>query len=191
MDNIEILINDIDVGLLNKFLKDRLGIKKTNVINSHFFDDSLNRDFEFFDKMNLVKYFSETRTGNMFVSKLFVGVNISEVMVIITSENMKADVELSFGEDAFENISHDEAKLKVKKIAKYLLALNKEFSINQLTIGYNPISDNKLNLLVFKDNKISVCTEMNNKLSVLIRDDICWDELDLKQISNERPERNQ
>ncbi len=178
MDNIEILISDIAVSALNNFLKDSLGVVKANVINSHFFNDESNEDFEFFDEMNLTEYYSETRTGNLFISKLTVGIDISDVMIIISSENMKADIELSFGEDVFENSSEHEIKSKVQKLVQFLQMLNKEFPLDQITVGFEPISDSKLNLLVIKDKDIHVCTEMSDKLSVLLKNDISWDVVD-------------
>lgn len=178
MDNIEILISDIAVSSLNNFLKNSLGVVKANVINSHFFNDKNNEDFEFFDEMNLTEYYSETRTGNLFISKLTLGIDISDVMIIISSENMKADIELSFGEDVFENSSENEIKSNVKDFVQFLQVLNKEFPMNQITVGFEPISDTELNLLVIKDKDIHVCTEMIDKLSVLLKSDICWDVVD-------------
>lgn len=174
MDNIEILISDIDVSSLNNFLKNSLGVVKANVINSHFFNDKSNEDFEFFDEMNLTEYYSETRTGNLFISNLSLGIDISEVMIIVSSENMKADIELSFGEDVFENSNENEIKSKVKKLVQFLKVLNKEFLLDQITVGFEPISDLELNLLVIKDEDIHVCTKMSDKLSVLLKNDICW-----------------
>ncbi|NTW71788.1 MAG: hypothetical protein HGA49_06045 [Eubacteriaceae bacterium] len=178
MDNIEILISDIAVSSLNNFLKNSLGVVKANVINSHFFNDKSNEDFEFFDEMNLTEYYSETRTGNLFISKLTLGIDISDVMIIISSENMKADIELSFGEDVFENSSENEIKSKVIKLVKFLQVLNKEFPMDQITVGFEPISDTELNLLVINNKEICVCTEMDDILSNLIKNDICWDEVD-------------
>lgn len=178
MDNIEILISDIAVSSLNNFLKNSLGVVKANVINSHFFNDKSNEDFEFFDEMNLTEYYSETRTGNLFISKLTLGIDISDVMIIISSENMKADIELSFGEDVFENSSENEIKSNVKNLVQFLQVLNKEFPMDQITVGFEPISDTELNLLVINNKEICVCTEMDDILSNLIKNDICWDEVD-------------
>lgn len=178
MDNIEILISDIDVSSLNNFLKNSLGIVKANIINSHFFNEKINGDFEFFDEMDLTEYYSETRTGNLFMSKLYLGTDVSDVMIIVSSENMKADIELSFGENMFENSSNKETQSKVKKLVQFLQKLCKEFSLNQLTVGFEPISDTELNLLVINSNEICICTKMDDMLSHLIKNDICWDELD-------------
>lgn len=178
MDNIEILISDIDVSSLNNFIKNSLGVVKVNVINSHFFNDKRNEDFEFFDEMNLTEYYSETRTGNLFISKLSLGIDISDVMIIISSEDMKADIELGFGEDVFENSSENEIKSKVKNLVQFLQVLNKEFPMNQITVGFEPISDTELNLLVINNNDICICTEMDDILSNFIKNYICWDELD-------------
>lgn len=178
MDNIEILISDIAVSSLNNFIKNSLAIVKANVINSHFFNDKSSEDFEFFDEMNITEYYSETRTGNLFISKLTLGFDISEVMIIISSENMKADIELSFGEDVFENSSENEIKSNVKNFVQFLQALNKEFPMDQITVGFDPIADTELNLLVIKDKDIQVCTEMSDKLSFLLKNSICWGAVD-------------
>lgn len=78
----------------------------------------------------------------------------------------------------FENSSNKETQSKVKKLVQFLQKLCKEFSLNQLTVGFEPISDTELNLLVINSNEICICTKMDDMLSHLIKNDICWDELD-------------
>ena len=110
--------------------------------------------------------------------KLTISDDIARGADIATDTLNSTDIELSFGENVFENSSNKETQSKVKKLVQFLQKLCKEFSLNQLTVGFEPISDTELNLLVINSNEICICTEMDDMLSHLIKNDICWDELD-------------
>lgn len=178
MENVEILILDVDIRLLNNLMKTEFKIRKEDLKNSHFYNNDEYVDFEYYDDLDLSEYFSTLNTGNIYSSKVFLGDYYKDVLIVISSTDNKADIELSFNEKAFLDIAMDEMINKIYKIISFLINIRKKYFLKSIRIGYEPVTDDDQLLLTICSEGVNICTDLKGELSMILRKKI-----DLKSLN--------
>lgn len=107
MEYIDIVFNGISAKDIDTLIKDDLKISEEIIIRSHFYTEEAG-DFEYYDKIDLVEYFSSQRTSNMLLSALKLNKKYNNVMVVITSDENNIYVTLNIGSEQVKSSDTEE-----------------------------------------------------------------------------------
>ncbi|MCW6664449.1 hypothetical protein NHG32_02020 [Aerococcaceae bacterium NML191219] len=129
MENLELVIQHLSVVQLQD-LFDELRLKTTNIEDVHFFIND--EDVYNIEDVNFQDYYAKGATGYLKIKRLYVGIYISDVVVIISGYNKCLEVTINFP-------AHPEYTDNIQEIIKWMTAL-KIADISQL-FGYEPTTD--------------------------------------------------
>lgn len=147
MDNLEIIFRDIETLSISPILK-KLCFDSKNIRSSHFHKDD--KDMEYSEIGDLREYFSESRTGNIFVKSLDIGINIFDIMIILSFDEKYGDMTLNFQEENVLKggiIDSEKENLIKNKLEEILL----NTKIGSVVFGFEPAEDE--DMMIFKLNK--------------------------------------
>lgn len=149
MNYIEIILENISKKYLDEIIGEILKFDVNFVISSHFFDEISNQDMEFKDIKSLLNYFNHSGTGNIFLEKVEIGIVLEKVLIIISCDEELGDITINFSEEQF--IGYENAKLsnEVLKLFQFLCKLSKSYSIDNISIGYEPATDDDMKMIEF------------------------------------------
>ncbi len=151
MENVEIVLIDFDKSNLDDFVYNELKLHSSRIISSHFHDDKLNKDIEFFQLNSLENILSPIGTGNTYVKELHIGINLHKVIIVFSFDEKTGDIVINFPEEELFTGSQVESRLKLTKLVNYLVDIKRKYNIAITKIGYEPASDEDM-LLIELDN---------------------------------------
>jgi len=167
LENIEIIFTNISNEYIDLIIFEELNLTDDKVISSHFFDTIEQKDIELSDVSSLKEYYSTPNTGNIFVQELFIGDEISNVMLVLSFDGKEGDVVLNFEEKECIT-SSDKLKLKIEKVFVKLIEIFNRYEIETIRVGYEPASDDDMLLLLINRDGIKVYNDHNDLFSSII-----------------------
>ena len=137
--NIIIFFFDMEKNMLNRLLSERLITESSVIKTSHFYDKKSKKDLEFHEIDNINRVFSPKGNGNIFFDKLYLGMNLCDVVTIFSFNKKLGNVYFDFMEDQLTYSSANILRDQVKGLIEYLSILKEEFKIPTIAIGLEPI----------------------------------------------------
>ncbi|MFR3730090.1 hypothetical protein [Lacrimispora sp.] len=168
MEYLEIVLADINKQYIDSILRQELKITTDSVISSHFFDKLENTDKEYGDVSNLASYFSTPNTANIFVKKLTLGENITNVMVVMSFDADLGDIILNFCEHDFITKDTNILKFKVISLVNRLIEIQHEYEIKSIRLGYESVIDDENVVLNITNGEVVVFNKFKGQLSRVI-----------------------
>lgn len=168
MEYLEIVLTDVNKQYIDSIVRQELRITNDSVTSSHFFDKLENTDKEYGDVSNLASYFSTPNTANIFLKKLTLGENITNVMVVMSFDADLGDIFLNFCECEFITDDINTLKSKVISIVNRLIEIQREYKISSIRLGYESVIDDENVVLNITNGEIVVPNKFQGQLSRVI-----------------------
>ena len=143
MENLELIFEDIrvrDIDTIFKFLK----FDEHNIKNSHFFLD--NADVEYADISSFTNYFKTSGTCNILISRLDLAIEVTDVLIIISFDEVFGDMTLNFSEANWEKNDLTEEK-KIELVKDKLKQITNEINYKAIIFGYEPADEENMQLI--------------------------------------------
>ncbi len=147
---IEIILEETEKKYLDEMIREVLKFNAEDIISSHFFDEERNKNIEFQDIENFNDFFGAAGTGNFFLKKTVIGIELEEVLIIISCDEKFADITINFGEEQFEKDKNLELKNKIRKLFLKLCEIQKKYCIRVISVGYEPAADDDMKIVEFR-----------------------------------------
>jgi len=152
VENIEIVLINFDKCNLDDFIYNELKLHSSRIISSHFYDDKLNKDIEFFQLNSLENILSPIGTGNTYVKELDIGINLHKVIIVFSFDETTGDIVINFPAEELFTGSQVESRLKLTKLVNYLVNIKRNYNIAITKIGYEPATDEDMLLIELANN---------------------------------------
>ena len=158
-DYIEIVLEDIEKNYLSKIIGESLRFEIEDIISSHFFDKKHNKDIEYQDINNFEDCFCDSGTGNLFLKKVEVGIELEKVMIIISSDEEVGDITMNFCENQFMSDMNPNLSESIERLVQRLLEIQKNYTINNIVVGYEPATDDDMKMFKIDQGHIKIYNE--------------------------------
>lgn len=159
MENIELIFKNIQIDNLEKILFEELKMLIAHVKESHFYDSLQEKDLKLQDVPSLKKYFSHSGTGNILLQELDIGVKVSNVIIVISFDEIYGDLVVNFPCNELI-IDKKEAVNKYNLILNKALSIYKKLNLKKVIFGYEPAEDD--DMIVFRIDKTGAYQSYNN-----------------------------
>lgn len=159
MHYIEIILEDIKKQYLNEIIRETFGDADDNIVSSRFFDKLNDKDIEYQDIENFNDFFEVAGTGNLFLKKILLGIEIEAVLIVISCDGELSDITINFGEEQFEKYQNFEMNNKMKMLFLKLCEIQNNYCINSILIGYEPASDDDMKIAEFHCGQVIIYSE--------------------------------
>ena len=146
MEYVEIILEDIQTEYLEQLLNEILEYDNSGIISSHFYDKKNNRDTEYQDIKDFKDYFCDSGTGSLFLEKVELGIKLKQVVIIISWNVELGDITIHFPEKQFMSFASRELHEHLRTLLRALLEIQKNFDVENITIGYEPAGDDSVEL---------------------------------------------
>lgn len=145
MDNLEVVF-DIHISYIDKLLTDELDIISANIKSSHFYDQTTTKDIEFDDIYSFSAFLLNPGTGTILFEVLELGIELKEVLLIISSDAEYITVEFNFVETelSYEGVLDT---MKCLHMLNYFQRLIQLYHIPSIKFGYEPATDKDMCLI--------------------------------------------
>jgi hypothetical protein len=155
VNNFEIIFENIKRHDLNSIIFKEICFDKQKIISSHFYDQIENCDIEFGMISSLEDFFAIPGTGNLYISEVDVGMSIRKVMIVISFDEIYGDVVLNFSESELfqENMNINQDCVFLIKKLQSIVSI---YDIGSITVGYEPASDEDMQLVSFTKQGIKI-----------------------------------
>lgn len=117
MEYIDIVFNGISIKSIDTLVKNDLKISEEIIIRSHFYTEEAG-DFEYYNSIDLGKYFSGRRTSNMLMSSLKLNKVYNNVMIVITSDENEIYITLNIESEQIKSRDAEELQRCLQSIFK-------------------------------------------------------------------------
>ena len=169
MEYLEILLTDVKKQYIDSIVKQELKITTDLVTSSHFYDEFENKDMEYYDDINLERYFSNPNTGNIFVKELVLGESIKNVMIVISCDADFGDITLNFSESDFMTDNIDMLRTKIISIVNRLIEIQRKYKISSIRLGYESTIDDENVILDISNGNIVIPNEFQGQLAFAVK----------------------
>jgi len=153
MENLEIIFENIKVCDLNKLLYNYLLLDLKNIRNSHFYDEEHDKDLTIEEIENLENYFSIPAIGNINVDRINLGIDVLDIMIIISFDKIYGDVVINFPTKHFQSNTSKSDDSNCKILYSKLETIYQEIELERIILGYEPAYDDDMRLYCL-DNKV-------------------------------------
>lgn len=147
MEYLEIVLIDLNKNNLDEFVYNELKLQSSTIISSHFHDNKLNKDLEFSQFKSLKSILSPIGTGNTFVEKLHMGINLQKVMIVYSFDEKLGDIVMNFPNEELFTESQADFRRKFTKLVGHLDTLKRKYKLKSIKIGFEPAVDDDMLLL--------------------------------------------
>jgi len=154
MENIELIFENIQAKNLEKLLFEDLSIQKEKIKTSHFYDNEEKKDLEFKDVVSLEEYFSRPGTGNIFLEEVDIGTIISNVIIVISFDEVYGDVVINFPSNEILNTEKRLERKKYEAVLKKILLIYKNIDMSKVLLGYEPAEDEDMLICRIDENGV-------------------------------------
>lgn len=141
MENLEIIFENIKVYDLNKLLYNYLLLDLKNIRNSHFYDEKHDKDLTIEEIENLENYFFIPGTGNINVDTINLGIDVMEIMIIISFDKIYGDVVINFPTKYFLSSTSKLDDNNCKILYSKLETIYQAVEVEHIIFGYEPADD--------------------------------------------------
>lgn len=141
MNYLEIAFKDVKKGYLKTIMETHIEFNLSNIIGSHFFDKTNNKNIEYQNIQDIEKHFQNQGIGHVLLKKVFIGTELKDVMLLISCNENLSDLTIHFRESQFDNCDIGKLNVKVKKLFLKLLDIQKECEVPEIIVGYEPAED--------------------------------------------------
>ena len=157
MNNLEIIIEDVKSDDLDRIIFEEFSFDKQKIISSHFYDEFNKHDIEFGMLPSLEKFYSIPGTGNVYMREVELGICIHNVMTIISFDKVLGDIVINFEESEIikDSVTEQDCVLFIKKPQSVFA----KYDIGSIIIGYEPASDNDMQLITFTKQGVNIYEE--------------------------------
>jgi hypothetical protein len=155
VNNIEIILENIKLHELDSIIIKELCIDKRNVISSHFYDEVKKQDIEFEMISSFNDFYAIPGTGNIYLSEVNIGMCIHNVIAVISFDEDLGDIVLNFKESELflENMVISQNCVHIINKLQFII---KKYDIGSIIIGYEPASDEDMQLISFNKQSIKI-----------------------------------
>lgn len=154
MNYIEIIFKDIKICQLDNFFHDFIIFNDIDIISSHFFDKEKKRDLEYKDIKNFKSYFVSSGTCNIYLRKVLIGIELENVIIIISSDKDYCDITINFEEKYFSNCKNIERKFII--LLDLILEIYQKYEIEKIIFGYEPAEDADMKILEISQRQVKL-----------------------------------
>lgn len=116
---------------------------KKDIISSHFFGDG--KDLEYQDIKSLKGYLHTPGTCNLYLKKAQLGIVLENVLIIIASDGVLADITVNFSGEHF-GICEDQRSGSLS-LLRSLVQISKRHELEKVVLGYEPAEDGDMKML--------------------------------------------
>lgn len=127
MEYTDVVFNGFPKKDIDDFVKDELKIGQKNVVGSHFFSVEKG-DYEYNDEIVLSKYFECNATCYLYVSELYFGTMLKNVMILITSDMIDLNVTVNIE-------SNQISSLELNQLKRYLNKIHKKYKVRKTIVA--------------------------------------------------------
>lgn len=159
MDYIEIILKDIKKDYLSEIIREFIHFEIEDIISSHFFDKKHNKDIEYQDINNIKDCLCDSGTGNLFLEKVEMGIELEKVLIVISYDEEMADITINFCENQFMSDKNFNLSESIEKLLQTLLEIQKKYSINNIVVGYEPATDDDMMIFKLMQGHITIYNE--------------------------------
>lgn len=159
MNYIEIVLEDIQKKYLDEILGEIIRFDICDIISSHFFDTEHNQDIDFQKIISFESSFCDSGTGNLFLKKVRIGIELEKVIIIISCNEKMGDITINFSEDQFKDSKNPQLKNSIQKLLQILLEIQNKYFVSKIFVGYEPATDDDMKILEFNQGHIKICNE--------------------------------
>lgn len=156
MDYIEIILEDVPTKKIDELFREIIEFDFGDIISSHFFDEEHNKDIDFYEIRSLESHFKHFGTGNLFLKNIKIGIELKEVIIIISCNRKMGDITINFSEEQFKE---NKVENDIKKLVQTLSKIQKKNFANKIIVGYEPASDGDMNIFEFLQGHMKICNE--------------------------------
>ncbi|MDF2942455.1 MAG: hypothetical protein K0S01_1313 [Herbinix sp.] len=158
--NIEIIIENINRIELDNIIFKELNLDRRKIKSSHFYDEMKKEDINMDIISSLKEFYTTSGTGNIYIKELDLGICIHNVMIIISFDKVYGDIVLNFEENELLQKNIDINKDYVSFIRKSQNMV-KNYDIGAIIIGYEPASDEDMQLVTFSKKEDTRIIDIN------------------------------
>lgn len=167
MENMEIILSDMNKGKINTFLNRDFKIKSLNVKSSHFYDNKKKMDLTLLDVEDFEYILSPIGTGNIVLEKLDLGIEINDVVIILSFDEVLGDIVINFPESEVLSNEYEEIQRKLLDIITYTMNLKEKYNIPKVIFGYEPATSPDSMLLELTNNMVNYEKEIDKLIQSL------------------------
>ena len=143
MEYMEIILKDIPIPFLKTILSEPLIFHQADILSSHFFSSAVGRTCQYAEVRDWDAFFQGAGTSDMFLAKLDIGMELKNVVVLISHESSPGDITIHFGEDQLHISDAAAAKQQFQKLTELL----RTGLVGSIAMGYEPAEDPDMQIL--------------------------------------------
>ena len=147
MGYMEIILKDIPIPFLKTILSEPLICHQADILSSHFFSSAVGRTCQYAEVRDWDAFFQGAGTSDMFLAKLDIGMELKNVVVLISHESSPGDITIHFGEDQLHISDAAAAKQHFQKLFQKLTELLRTGLAGTIDMGYGPAEDPDMRIL--------------------------------------------
>lgn len=155
MEHLEIVLIDFPKDNIDELVFEELKINDFQIKSSHFFNNETMKEIQFNNVKSLKKIFTPCGTGNILLHQLDLGLNIKDVIIIFSFDEIVGDITFNFPEDGIEV---SEILTDIKIVVQLLLDLRGKFNIPTIKFGFEPATDNDTCIIKLSDGECDLET---------------------------------
>lgn len=161
MEYIEIILEDVQPKYFPEILGGRLQFHASDIISSHFFDSRRGVTLEYTDIADWDALFRAGGTGDIFLSKINIGMELRQAVVLISCRSPRGDITINVDETQFRASDMRSAEKNYKELFLSLDKLGKDCEISHIVIGYEPAEDRDMRIIELCHGQVDVFDENN------------------------------
>ena len=106
-------------------------------------------------------------TGNIVLEKLDLGIEINDVVIILSFDEVLGDIVINFPESEVLSNEYEEIQRKLLDIITYTMNLKEKYNIPKVIFGYEPATSPDSMLLELTNNMVNYEKEIDKLIQSL------------------------
>ncbi|MFD1738091.1 hypothetical protein ACFSCX_16270 [Bacillus salitolerans] len=165
MEKLEIVLCDFNKKDLNTFINEELKLTKSKVKSSHFYNNITREDMEFSQVRNIEWILTPKGTGNILLDDLQIGIKLKNVIIVLSFDEQYGDIVINFPEDGVLEGDRENNKVQLIKLVNYLVDIKKNYDVQKIIIGYEPVFDEDTLLIEINNKEVNYDKKIEKLLS--------------------------
>lgn len=153
MEHIEIIFENVPPKFLKEIINGHLKFNASDVISSHFYIPGREQIYGYADINEWDTFFLEKGNGDIFIAKVDIGMQLENVVMLISPTMSNVDITINFTENQFCAVDTKLAGENLKKLLFNLMEISKTFNIDNIVVGYEPVEDFDMKILEIFSNQ--------------------------------------
>lgn len=145
--NMEIVLENVQKEFLEEIIHVHFRFDISDIISSHFYNCAGEEVLQYQEISDWNAYFLNKGTSDLFLSKVNIGMELKNAVILINCDSPHADITINFEESQFCSMSTDEAKREFKMLLQKLIGLSETYKIDHIVIGYEPAVDHDMKMI--------------------------------------------